>query len=194
MSSTNVNSTSNVPTSALLYSLMSDVNNNLSNKFINVANKGYTQLSQFMDSGLWNQPFVFEIPYSSTLAPDQNNIVGVAERGMLHAFSNSGKYFYCVDSSKGWQESPYVLKSDLFGELCTNPNTLTASVAMVNGYDSNVTNIPDAAKKKFSVIQNVWASPSDMGDLTKTHMQVLIIGNGGVVTRKHESNAWSNWQ
>lgn len=91
--------------------------------------------------------------------------------------------------------SSYALKSDLFGELCTNPNTLTAFVAMVNGYDSNVTNIPDAAKKKFSIIQNVWASPSDMGDLTKTHMQVLIIGNGGgVVTRKYESNAWSNWQ
>lgn len=87
-------------------------------------------------------------------------------------------------------------KSDLFGELCTNPNTLTALVAMVNGYDSNVTNIPDAAKKKFSIILNVWASPlSYLGDLTKTHMQVLIIGSGGgVVTRKYESNAWSNWQ
>ena len=98
--------------------------------------------------------------------------------------------------SKGrndWVE--YAAKSDLFGARCTNPNTLTAFVAMVNGYDSNVTNIPDAAKKKFSIIQNVWASPSDVRDLTKTHMQVLIIGNGGgVVTRKFESNAWSDWQ
>ena len=93
----------------------------------------------------------------------------------------------------GWSE--YAQKSDLFGELCTNPNTFTALIAMVNGYDSNVSNVPDAAKKKFSVIQNVWASPSDMGNLTKTHMQVLIIGNGGgVVTRQYESNAWSNWQ
>lgn len=92
--------------------------------------------------------------------------------------------------------SNYALKSDLFGELCTNPNTLTALVAMVNGYDSNVTNIPDAAKKKFSIILNVWASPLGyLGDLTKTHMQVLIIGSsGGVFTRKYESNAWSNWQ
>lgn len=88
-----------------------------------------------------------------------------------------------------------ITKSDLFGELCTNPNTFTALIAMVNGYDSNISNVPDAAKKKFSVIQNVWASPNDMGDLTKTHMQVLIIGNGGgVVTRKYESNAWSSWQ
>ena len=90
---------------------------------------------------------------------------------------------------------PIATKSDLFGELCTNPNTFTALIAMVNGYDSNISNVPDAAKKKFSVIQNVWASPNDMGDLTKTHMQVLIIGNGGgVVTRKYESNAWSSWQ
>lgn len=130
MSSTNIDSTTNVPTSALVYSLMQDVNNNLSKK---------------------------------------------------------------ADSTS---LSNYALKSDLFGELCTNPNTLTALVAMVNGYDSNVTNIPDAAKKKFSIILNVWASPLGyLGDLTKTHMQVLIIGSsGGVFTRKYESNAWSNWQ
>lgn len=115
--------------------------------------------------------------------------------GFIHIRDHNGTD-YCGRVRNGaWSWDTYALKSDLFGELCTNPNTLTAFVAMVNGYDSNVTNIPDAAKKKFSIIQNVWASPSDMGDLTKTHMQVLIIGNGGgVVTRKYESNAWSNWQ
>lgn len=106
---------------------------------------------------------------------------------------NSNKMWAWSKLSGNWVE--YVTKSDLFGELCTNPNTFTALIAMVNGYDSNVSNVPDAAKKKFSVILNVWASPSDMGDLTKTHMQVLIIGSGGgVVTRKYESSAWSNWQ
>lgn len=105
---------------------------------------------------------------------------------------NVGMSFFDKSWKQIWRTA---LKSDLFGELCTNPNTLTALVAMVNGYDSNITNIPDAAKKKFSIILNVWASPSDMGDLTKTHMQVLIISNGGgVVTRKYESSAWSNWQ
>lgn len=107
---------------------------------------------------------------------------------------NMWAHYVSEGTDYGWSE--YAQKSDLFGELCTNPNTLTAFVAMVNGYDSNVTNIPDAAKKKFSIILNVWASPlSYLGDLTKTHMQVLIISNGGgVVTRKYESSAWSNWQ
>lgn len=88
-------------------------NNNLSNKFKNTADNGYTQLSQLMDVGAWNKPFVFDTPYTSSLAPDSNNAIGIGERGMLHAFSYSGKHFYCIDSSKGWQESPYALKSDL---------------------------------------------------------------------------------
>lgn len=92
---------------------ISTVNNNLSNKFINVSDKGYTQLSQLMDVGAWSKSFVFEIPYTSPIAPATNNTVGIAERGMLHAFDYSGKHFYCNDSSKGWQSSPYALKSDL---------------------------------------------------------------------------------
>lgn len=92
---------------------ISTVNNNLSNKFKNTADNGYTQLSQLMDVGAWNKPFVFDIPYTSSLAPASNNAVGIAERGMLHAFDYAGKHFYCIDASKGWQESPYALKSDL---------------------------------------------------------------------------------
>lgn len=90
-----------------------DVNNNLSNKFKITADNGYTQLSQLMDVGAWSEPFVFDIPYTSSLAPASNNAVGIAERGMLHAFDYAGKHFYCIDASKGWQKSPYALKSDL---------------------------------------------------------------------------------
>lgn len=54
----------------------------------------------------WNHPFVFDIGYTLPIAPDKNNAVGIGERGMLHAFSYSGKHFYCIDASKGWQESP----------------------------------------------------------------------------------------
>ena len=89
------------------------VNNNLSNKFKITADNGYTQLSQLMDVGAWSEPFVFDIPYTSSLAPASNNAVGIAERGMLHAFDYAGKHFYCIDASKGWQKSPYALKSDL---------------------------------------------------------------------------------
>ena len=134
---------------------------------------------------------------SNTSFADQKDHIDMymtlnGEKVCLNISSIHGMSLFDASWKQLWRTA---LKSDLFGELCTNPNTLTAFVAMVNGYGSNVTNIPDAAKKKFSIIQNVWASPSDMGDLTKTHMQVLIIGNGGgVVTRKYESNAWSNWQ
>ena len=43
--------------------------NNLSNKFKITADNGYTQLSQLMDVGAWSEPFVFDIPYTSSLAP-----------------------------------------------------------------------------------------------------------------------------
>ena len=96
-----------------LKELIDTTNNNLSNKFKITADNGYTQLSQLMDVGAWSEPFVFDIPYTSSLAPASNNAVGIAERGMLHAFDYAGKHFYCIDASKGWQESPYALKSDL---------------------------------------------------------------------------------
>lgn len=133
ISGIDVNDGNKVPSSAYIHSLverigmgtaleggfdnltagLNSVNNNLSNKFKNTADNGYTQLSQLMDVGAWNNPFVFDIPYTSSLAPDSNNVVGIGERGILHAFSYSGKHFYCIDSSKGWQESPYALKDDL---------------------------------------------------------------------------------
>lgn len=133
ISGIDVNDGNKVPSSAYIHSLverigmgtaleggfdnltagLNSVNNNLSNKFKNTADNGYTQLSQLMDVGAWNKPFVFDIPYTSSLAPARNNAVGIAERGMLHAFDYSGKHFYCINSTKGWQESPYALKSDL---------------------------------------------------------------------------------
>lgn len=69
----------------------------------------------------WNHPFVFDIGYTLPIAPDTNNAVGIGERGMLHAFSYSGKHFYCIDASKGWQESPYALKSDLIVNQVVDP-------------------------------------------------------------------------
>nr|WP_142412352.1 collagen-like protein [Clostridium sp. Marseille-P7770] len=194
MSSTNVNSTSNVPTSALLYSLMSDVNNNLSNKFINVSDKGYTQLSQLMDVGAWSKSFVFEIPYTSPIAPATNNTVGIAERGMLHAFDYSGKHFYCNDSSKGWQASPYALKSDLFSRnWITNPNTCTTPFSVVNGWSHDLVNVPDDAKNTWNSLQTTWLYPTDIGDLTKVRLQILITGNNTVHTRMYENGNFENW-
>lgn len=53
MSSTNINSTTNVPTSALVYSLLQDVNNNLSKKlFVKIgdtSNGNHSQIDQIAD-------------------------------------------------------------------------------------------------------------------------------------------------
>lgn len=177
-------------------------NNNLSKRF-SIDKETYNSLTDLPSKGscfgvIGNAPILindsFSIPVYSRFAFINT---GDSADGALVAIDAKGIMYSAYRNNGIWSTGQVsASKSDLFGELCTNPNTLTALVAMVNGYDSNVTNIPDAAKKKFSIILNVWASPlSYLGDLTKTHMQVLIIGSGGgVVTRKYESNAWSNWQ
>lgn len=93
-----------------LYSEVGTVSNNLSDGLYGTTQD--TTLDQLMKHmSDWNHPFVFDIGYTLPIAPDSNNAVGIGERGMLHAFSYSGKHFYCIDASKGWQESPYALKS-----------------------------------------------------------------------------------
>ena len=88
-----------------LYSDLNTTNNNLSNGLCNVTESmTLDQLMNYVEA--WNKPFVFSISYTFAISPDKNNAVGIGERGMLHAFSYSGKHFYCIDASKGWQESP----------------------------------------------------------------------------------------
>lgn len=214
ISGIDVNDGNKVPSSAYIHSLverigmgtaleggfdnltagLNSVNNNLSNKFKNTADNGYTQLSQLMDVGAWNKPFVFDIPYTSSLAPAKNNTVGIAERGMLHAFDYSGKHFYCVDSLKGWQESPYALKSDLFAyNWISNPNTCTTPFSVVNGWSPDLANVPDDAKNTWNSLQTIWVYPAEIGDLTKQRLQILITGNNTLHTRMYANGNFSNW-
>lgn len=94
-----------------LYSDSQTIANNLSDRLYGTTQDiTLDQLMKHMSD--WNHPFVFDIGYTLPIAPDKNNAIGIGERGMLHAFSYSGKHFYCIDSSKGWQESPYALKSN----------------------------------------------------------------------------------
>lgn len=57
MSSTNINSTTNVPTSALVYSLLQDVNNNLSNKVDKTSLSSYALKSDLDSSKLKSMTF-----------------------------------------------------------------------------------------------------------------------------------------
>lgn len=170
-------------------------NNNLSNGLYGTTQD--TTLDQLMKHmSDWNHPFVFDIGYTLPIAPDKNNTVGIGERGMLHAFSYSGKHFYCIDASKGWQESPYALKSGLFSSgAITNPNTCTVPFSLVNGWHSAITNVPDAAKGKYSILLNIWEyGATHTGILTSNHMQVLITERGGgIFTRMYINSAWTDW-
>lgn len=169
------------------------VNNNLSNGLYGTTQD--TTLDQLMKHmSDWNHPFVFDIGYTLPIAPDKNNAVGIGERGMLHAFSYSGKHFYCIDASKGWQESPYALKSDLFAyNWITNPNTCTTPFAVVNGWSPDFANAPDDARNTWNSLQTTWIYPSEIGDLSKQRLQTLITGKNTIHTRMYESGKFSNW-
>ena len=142
----------------------------------------------------WNQPFAFEIDYTSPISPAKNNAVGIAERGMLHAFDYAGRHYYCVDSSKGWQESPYALKSDLFAyNWISDPNSCTTPFAVVNGWSPEIANVPDDAKNTWNNLQTVWVYPAETGDLTKQRLQTLITGNNTVHIRMYSNGNFANW-
>lgn len=111
-----------------LYSDSQTIANNLSDGLYGTTQDiTLDQLMKHMSD--WNHPFVFDIGYTLPIAPDKNNTIGIGERGMLHAFSYSGKHFYCIDSSKGWQESPYALKSNYL----TKNDTVIASQSFAVG-------------------------------------------------------------
>lgn len=176
-----------------LQSQVNTTNNNLSNRFYYVPNnETLEQLMQHITQ--WNRPFMFEINYTSPISPAKNNVVGIAERGMLHAFDYGGKHFYCTDASKGWQESPYALKSDLFAyNWISDPNSCTTPFAVVNGWSPEIANVPDDAKNTWNNLQTVWVYPAETGDLTKQRLQTLITGNNTVHIRMYSNGNFANW-
>lgn len=170
------------------------LNNNLSNKFKITADNGYTQLSQLMDVGAWSEPFVFDIPYTSSLAPASNNTVGIAERGMLHAFDYAGKHFYCIDASKGWQESPYALKSDslrlsrtyISGDSYADAKNLSIPPG-IYGVGPNYKNIPETTYGFLEIVAdstNNWRLIKFIPTNIKSYY--LMFYNG-------YDKTWSEW-
>ena len=177
-----------------LKELIDTTNNNLSNKFKITADNGYTQLSQLMDVGAWSEPFVFDIPYTSSLAPASNNTVGIAERGMLHAFDYAGKHFYCIDASKGWQESPYALKSDslrlsrtyISGDSYADAKNLSIPPG-IYGVGPNYKNIPETTYGFLEIVTdstNNWRLIKFIPTNIKSYY--LMFYNG-------YDKTWSEW-
>lgn len=94
------------------------------------------------------------------------------------------------------QWNPIVLKSDLVAPgFILNPDTCTVPFSVVNGWHSDVTNIPEAAKNKYATLLTMWIyGAASAGNLTASRMQTLIVEQGGgIFTRKYENSAWTNW-
>ena len=76
-----------------------------------------------------------------------------------------------------------------------NPNTCTVPFSIVNGWHSDATNIPEAAKNKYATLLTMWIyGTASTGNLTARRMQTLIVEQGGgIFTRTYENSAWGNW-
>lgn len=88
----------------------------------------------------------------------------------------------------------YALKSDLFTvNWITNPNTCATPFSVVNGWSHDLANVPDDAKNTWNSLQTTWIHPTEVGDLTKVRLQILITGNNTVHTRMYENGNFENW-
>lgn len=84
--------------------------------------------------------------------------------------------------------------SNLFiGNFTTNPTTCKSQFSVVNGWDPDVSNVPDDARNTWNGLQTLWAYSIDIGDLEKTRLQILITGNNTVHTRVYENGKFSSW-
>ena len=77
-------------------------NTNLSKKFINASNMTLEELRAY--NTVWYYPFMFGIAYTSDIAPDANNVVGIGVRDTLWAFSNTGRIFKSTAQVPDWTE------------------------------------------------------------------------------------------
>lgn len=96
------------------------------------------------------------------------------------------------NKDSGWSER--ISKSDLFAyNWISDPNSCTASFAVVNGWSPEIANVPDDAKNTWNSLQTVWVYPAETGDLTKQRLQTLITGNNTVHIRMYANGNFANW-
>ena len=122
-------------------------------------------------------------------------------RGGALAIPNSGDGILLMAQISGantltWKNNEIASKSDLVASgFILNPNTCTVPFSVVNGWHSDVTNIPEAAKNKYATLLTMWIyGTASTGNLTASRMQTLIVEQGGgIFTRTYENSAWSNW-
>lgn len=91
--------------------------------------------------------------------------------------------------------SSYATKEEVYApEFVADPNMCKSTFSIVNGWDPNTINIPDAIKNKFSTLLTIWIYRPAIGDLTSVRMQILIVDQGGgTFARTYNHSAWSDW-
>lgn len=146
MSSTNINSTTNVPTSALVYSLLQDVNNNLSKRFATAASGNtYNSVSDFPTTGsgfgVNTQALTL---YAGFVIPEYSRICfmnyGGSPDAAISAVSQSGEIYSAFRSSGTWQN----------GKVSASKDDLTG-IIMVRSFQGTSITIAGNASEKVSI-------------------------------------------
>lgn len=120
-------------------------------------------------------------------------------RGGALAIPNAGDGILLMAQISGantltWKKNEIASKSDLFAyNWISDPNSCTASFAVVNGWSPEIANVPDDAKNTWNSLQTVWVYPAETGDLTKQRLQTLITGNNTVHIRMYANGNFANW-
>ena len=173
-------------------------NNNLSNRLGNtfVDSSTCSNLND-LDTGIYNvnnyDGKITNVPF-----PGGSFMCVVAKQGDLYKYllaSVEGSLATKSLINGSWSSwAYYALKSDLFAvNWITNPNTCATPFSVVNGWSHDLANVPDDAKNTWNSLQTTWIYPTDVGDLTKVRLQILITGNNTVHTRMYENGNFENW-
>lgn len=80
----------------------------------------------------------------------------------------------------------------------TDPNTATNILSLVNGWHTDVINIPSFAKSQYAILITDWINKNEIGLLNADHMQVMLT-KYGIAYRSYyikpgESQGYSDWQ
>lgn len=84
------------------------------------------------------------------------------------------------------------LRTKLYKNATTlDPNIVTVSFCIVNGWDSNVTNVPSGCRGTFATLITTWIWP-DSDRLIGERTQVLFWENR-VAYRQYAASKWTEW-
>ena len=188
ISTTQVNSTTNVPSSSLVYSMNQSINK-LNSELDNMAFNGTDlTLDELLDHySVYNLPYIFGINYTSDASPDKNNTICIAIRNSIFAFSYSGKIFLANYGSNGWREINYMQSSTINDFDFNNPTYDSGSYRL--GSNDHILNSPSDSLEYGNVLiikQNDYKGADTLA------MLAFPFNEQG--TYYYKSGNYKNWQ